>query len=208
MLEYRIRAAEGQATLKPAIFLIHGYGSNADDLFSFATYLPPSHTIISLQAPQLLAQGSYAWYPLGMNASGEVTSDIDEAWSMVRLLLETIDSLTKEYALDPEDLSLFGFSQGAILSWALGFQYPKKVRRIVALSGLIHDSVPLNKPEFIAYAAHGIQDSVIPIERARKHILPLNQLYKEIQYHEFPDGHTVSQENFTALMEWIYKTNL
>ena len=42
MLEYRIRNAEGNAIKKPVIFLIHGYGSNADDLFSFAPYLPLS----------------------------------------------------------------------------------------------------------------------------------------------------------------------
>ena len=208
MLEYKIRPAEGDVKHKPTLFLIHGYGSNAEDLFSFTPHLPSTHTIISLQAPLSLGYGSYAWYPLGGDASGEVTTNVDDAWSVVDLLIENINFLIEKYVLNPQDISLLGFSQGAILSWALAFKYPEKVRRIIALSGLIHDSIPLGKPEFIAYAAHGIDDSVIQIERARKHILPLSQKYPEIEYHEFNDGHTVSQENFTALMQWISKTNL
>ena len=95
------------------------------------------------------------------------------------------------------------------MSWALAFKYPEKVRRIIALSGLIHESVPMQKkPEFLAYAAHGTEDTVIKIDQAREYILPLSQKYDEIEYHEFNDGHTVSQENFTALMKWIDKTNL
>ena len=73
MLDYQIRSAEGKAEKNPTIILIHGYGSNAEDLFSFAPYLPKSHTIIALQAPLSMGQGSYAWYPLGMNETGSVT---------------------------------------------------------------------------------------------------------------------------------------
>ena len=209
MLDYQIRSAQGKAEKNPTIILIHGYGSNAEDLFSFAPYLPKSHTIIALQAPLSMGYRSYAWYPLGMNQTGTVTSDVDQAWKVVDLLLENIEALSEEHTLDPDDISLFGFSQGAILSWALAFKYPEKVRRIIALSGLIHESVPMEKkPEFLAYAAHGIEDTVIRIDQAREYILPLSQKYEEIEYHEFNDGHTVSHENFTALMEWIIKTNL
>lgn len=209
MLDYQIRSAEGKAEKNPTIILIHGYGSNAEDLFSFAPYLPKSHTIIALQAPLSMGQGSYAWYTLGMDETGTVTSDVDQAWKVVDLLLENIEVLSEEHALDLDDISLFGFSQGAILSWALAFKYPEKVRRIIALSGLIHESVPMQKkPEFLAYAAHGTEDTVIRIDQAREYILPLSQKYDEIEYHEFNDGHTVSQENFTALMKWIDKTNL
>ena len=209
MLDYQIRSAQGKAEKNPTIILIHGYGSNAEDLFSFAPYLPKSHTIIALQAPLSMGYRSYAWYPLGMNQTGTVTSDVDQAWKVVDLLLENIEALSEEHALDPDDISLFGFSQGAILSWALAFKYPEKVRRIIALSGLIHESVPMEKkPEFLAYAAHGIEDTVIRIDQAREYILPLSQKYEEIEYHEFNDGHTVSHKNFTTLMEWIIKTNL
>ena len=70
MLEYRIQnATQSDKQTTPTIILIHGYGSHADDLFSFAPYLPNNHTIIAIQAPLSLGLNSYAWYPLQMDAS-------------------------------------------------------------------------------------------------------------------------------------------
>jgi len=209
MLEYRIRQGINTLEKSPVIFLIHGYGSHADDLFSFAPYLPKSHTIIALQAPLNLSPGGYAWYPLYPKEDGTFTSELEAAWSAVDLLNENIDLLVKKYYLNSIDISLLGFSQGSILSWALAFSTPKKIRRIVALSGLVHESVDTSQPPtFLAYAAHGITDIVIPVEKARATILPLSEKYTEIEYHEFPEGHSVSQENFTRLLGWLEKTEL
>jgi phospholipase/carboxylesterase len=210
MLEYRIQHAVNSTKEKnPALFLIHGYGSHADDLFSFAPYLPKNHTIIALQAPLALGPNSYAWYPLQMDPSGGVSSELEDAWAAVHLIVETLEELTRLHHLETEDISLLGFSQGAILSWAIAFQYPHKIRRIIALSGLLHESVNTNEaPTFLAYASHGIYDQVIPISQPRNTILPLSKKYETISYHEFEDGHTVSQDNFKQFVAWIEKTNL
>ena len=209
MLEYRIRKGTNTIEKSPVIFLIHGYGSHADDLFSFAPYLPQTHTVIALQAPLVIAPGSYAWYPLYPKEDGTFTSELEAAWSAVDILTENIDLLVEKYGVNPIDISILGFSQGAILSWALAFSKPKKIRRIVALSGMVHESVDTSQPPtFLAYAAHGISDVVIPVEKARTTILPLSEKYNEIEYHEFPEGHSVSQENFTRLLGWLKKTEL
>lgn len=209
MLTYRIREATSKQKNSPALFLLHGYGSNADDLFSFTPYLPERHTIIALQAPLTIAPNSYAWYPLYPKPDGTFESELEAAWKAVASLMENIEELVVKYSLNPKNISLMGFSQGAILSWALAFSEPKKIRRIVALSGMVHESVDTSKPpSFLAYAAHGTEDSVIPIEKARNTILPLAKKYKEIDYHEFHDGHGVSQENFNLLLQWLNKTEL
>ena len=209
MLEYKIRPGSGNFKKKPAIFLLHGYGSNMDDLFSFAPHLPTSHNIISFQAPLSLGFGSYGWYPIGIDNKGAITSELDAAWSAVDNIIKNIDLLSERYDLDSEDLSILGFSQGAILSWALGFYKSNKIRRIMPISGLLHESVNTkNKPTFIAYATHGIEDNVIPIEKAREFIVPISNNNPDIHYKEFNDGHNISQENFSELLKWIEKTNL
>ena len=77
------------------------------------------------------------------------------------------------------------------------------------ISGLLHESVNTkNKPTFIAYASHGIEDNVIPIQKARESIVPISKNNSGINYKEFKDGHTISQENFSELLKWIEKTNL
>ncbi|MDA9669606.1 alpha/beta fold hydrolase [Flavobacteriaceae bacterium] len=209
MLEYRIRKAENNLAQSPVMFLIHGYGSNSEDLFSFASYLPKSHTIIALQAPILLAHGSYAWYQLYPKEDGSLEAKLNEAQNALDLIIKNIELLVNKYNLNSLDLSVLGFSQGAMICWALAYSKPKKVRRIIALSGLIHESIDTSKsPEFVAYAAHGINDIVISLEMARKSVLPLSKKHKEIEYYEFNDGHTVSNENFSKMLAWLEKTNL
>ena len=210
MLEHNIQnATPSDEETTPAIILIHGYGSHADDLFSFAPYLPKNHTIISIQAPLNIGPNSYAWYPLQIDALGEVSSELDAAWGAVRLIVETIRELVNKYKLDHKDLTLLGFSQGAILSWAIAYHHSDIVRRIVALSGMIHESVNTSEaPKFIAYASHGINDQVIPITKPRDTIAPLSEKHEAISYHEYKDGHNVSQENFRKFLFWLESTNL
>ena len=99
MIEYLFREGENNLKQNPAIFLIHGYGSNADDLFSFSSFLPKTHSIISLQAPLRLASQSYAWYPLYPNGDGSFESNLEMAFKAMDLLIENIDYLTNKYKL-------------------------------------------------------------------------------------------------------------
>ena len=100
MLEYRIQnAIPSDKESTPAIILIHGYGSHANDLFSFAPYLPQNHTIIAIQAPLTIGPSSYAWYPLQMDSLGEVTSKLEAAWGAVQLIVETIHELVQIHKL-------------------------------------------------------------------------------------------------------------
>ena len=139
---------------------------------------------------------------------GTFDSELIDAWNAVDLLLANINKIINSHNFNPLDITLIGFSQGAILSWALAYKKSNKIRRIVALSGFVHDSIDISiKPSFLAYASHGINDIVIPVERARKSILPISKKYTEIEYHEFMDGHNVSRENLTLFLKWIEKTN-
>ncbi len=207
MLKYKIRPATGEYQNKPAIFLIHGYGSNADDLFFFAPYLPSSHTIIALQAPLSLGLGSYAWYPIEVDANGAVTSEVDATWSAVDLLIQSINLLKERYSLDPKDLSVLGFSQGAILSYSLSFFYPNKVQHIFALSGYINTEL---LPESISseiktdyYCSHGSVDQVLPVEWARNSKPFLDKLSFKNVYSEYNVGHGVAPQNFYSFKTWI-----
>ena len=209
MLKYRIRKGDNKLTQSPAIFLIHGYGSNCDDLFSFAPYLPKNLTIIALEAPLSLAQGSYAWYHLYPGQNGALKSDLNEAQRSLELITNDIKQMIEKYNINKMDVSVLGFSQGAILSWALAYSKSEIVRRVIALSGYIHESIDTsNPPKFIGYATHGITDEIIPIKMARDSVFPISQKHIAIEYHEFNDGHNVSQENFTKMLIWLERTKL
>ena len=209
MLEYRIREGIRAEQATPAFILVHGYGSHADDLFSFAPHLPETHTVISIQAPISLGFGGYAWYPISFETEGKLKTEVSDAWKAVELITKTIDALIEKHNLNPKDISYLGFSQGAILGWAFAFTYPNKVRRLIALSGFIHESVSVTPTTpFQVFASHGTNDPVISIDLPRTSILPLQKANPSITYNEYPEGHTLSQQNFMDMLEWISKTNL
>lgn len=208
-LRYLIRTPKEAQDQYPAIILLHGYGSNAEDLFSFTPYLPQDHVIISLEAPHPLPQMGSAWYAIHFEASQDRWTDVPQAKDSMALVMENMELLIQKHHLNPRDLTLLGFSQGAILSWALAFNHPLYFRRIVALSGYVNqDLIEQQEVTFLAFASHGKADPVIPFVWAEKSIAPLVAANSTIRFEAFESGHTVSQENFLALLEWLKETTL
>jgi phospholipase/carboxylesterase len=212
MLSYKIKKASRGTTPHPAIFLLHGYGSNAEDLFSFADYLGDHHTVISLEAPLSTPFGGKAWYSIHFDASQDKWSDLDEAKNSIGNITQQLEYFIEEYDLNPKDLSLMGFSQGAILSWSLLLDYPDKFRRAIGMSGYINTQL-LEKPlkeyyNILAYSSHGKHDPTVPYLWAESSINELKVNNPTVTFNTYPDGHNVSQENFSDIIEWLTKTNL
>ena len=67
-LEYQVREPKILLDKNPLLLLLHGYGSNDYDLFSFASELPDEYFVISARAPYDLQYGSYAWYAINFDA--------------------------------------------------------------------------------------------------------------------------------------------
>ena len=211
MLSYQIKKANSGGGPHPAIILLHGYGSNSSDLFSFANYLPSDHIIISLQAPMKNPFGGYTWYSIDFDAAQNKWSDLDEARKSLLVITKQLEYLEKEYNLDSNSISLMGFSQGAILSWSLLLDEPKKFRRAVCMSGFINAEL-LKKPletykNILAYGSHGTLDTTVPFDLAESSIKALQANNPQVFFKAYPDGHNVSQENFRDLLEWLSKTN-
>ena len=210
ILNYKIQKADKYPNKSGAFFLIHGYGSNSEDLFSFKTYLPKNLCIISLEAPIQLEIGSYAWYSINYNQDFKKWSNNEEATSSIEKIYKTINFLLRKYNLNNNDISLLGFSQGAILSWAIGFNYPKFIRRIIALSGYINEELINNHDiTFKVFSSHGIIDPIIPVDWARTSIKKyIKKDNKDFIYNEYNEGHTLSENNLIDFLNWINKTSL
>src|SRR5690606_29660662 len=134
-LNYLIQQPKEIQEKNPLIILIHGYGSNEEDLFSFAPELPENAFIVSVQAPYQVPPYGFAWYAISFDADMNKFSDDTQAVKSRDLLVQFIDELCTKYPIDQKDVNLIGFSQGAILSYALAVTYPEKVNKVVALSG-------------------------------------------------------------------------
>ncbi|WP_430426503.1 alpha/beta hydrolase [Maribacter litoralis] len=208
-LEHIIRPSSLTGKKPPVLFMLHGYGSNEEDLFSFASELPEELCIISVRAPYVLQPYGYAWYAINFDNDKGKWSDDDQAIESRDKIKSFIDEACSTYGLDENNVSLLGFSQGTILSYAVALSYPEKVKNIIALSGYINENIlvetykennfePLN-----FYCSHGDMDQVIPIEWARKAPVLLEKLNIKHVFEEFPAGHGVAPQNFYSLQKWV-----
>ena len=211
-LHYLIREPNEIQTSNPVLLLLHGYGSNEHDLFSFAEELPKNYYIISVRAPYDIMSGSYAWYAIQFDADENKFSDLGQARQSRDLIASFIDEITNTYPIDPNQVTLIGFSQGSILSYAIALSYPEKVQRVVALSGYLNTDIAVDHYEknelshLQIFASHGSADQVIPVEWARKAAPFVTNLGIQITYKEYPVGHGVAPQNFFDFRNWLEKT--
>ena len=210
-LYYLIQEPKIKHDKNPLLLLLHGYGSNEEDLFSFASELPQDHYVISVRAPYELQPYGHAWYAIHFDADENKFSDNVQAKQSVQLIAGFIDEIVKQYPIDAKNVTLIGFSQGAILSYATALTYPEKVAKVVALSGYFNQEI---MPEVIDtkaishlkfFVSHGSVDQVIPVEWARKAKPALENLGLEVEYQEYPVGHGVAPQNFFDFKNWLLK---
>ena len=208
-LQYLVQKPKLHSGASPVLLLLHGYGSNEKDLFSFASELPKELLIISIQAPLSLGFDSYAWYTIHFDQNADKFSDLPEAKNSLLLLDEFIDDLKTRFEIDEDKIFMLGFSQGAILSSAYALNHPKKIQYVLALSGYLNtelirkdlDLEAIKKLDF--FVSHGSVDQVIPADWARKTPDILNSLRVPNVFKEYPVGHGVAPQNFYDLKNWI-----
>ena len=208
-LEYLVRQPKISIQKPPLLVLLHGFGSNEQDLFSFADELPDELLIISARAPLSMGFASYAWYTIHFENTDGKFSDIPEALKARDIIANFIDEVIANYNVDTNNIFLLGFSQGTILSYAVALTYPGKVQHIIALSGYINgELIPknLDKSKYQnldVYISHGTVDQVLPVDWGRKASPFLDKVGIKNTYQEYPVGHGVSPQNFFSLKKWI-----
>jgi len=210
-LEHNIRVAEPLTEKSPVIIMLHGFGSDENDLFSFATELPEKYTIISLKAPIPMQPYGNAWYNIYFDDTKGKFSDDEQAIASRDLVVKCIDEIISKYQVSEKNVTLLGFSQGTILSFAVALSYPEKVQRVVGLSGYVNEAIlkeGYEKNDFSnlkIYTSHGSVDQVIPVSWAQKTKPFLDNLNIPCTYSEFPVGHGVAPQNFYELKDWLEK---
>lgn len=208
-LKYLVREPKNKQEKNPLLLLLHGYGSNEEDLFSFATELPDEYYVISVRAPYDLQPYGHAWYAIHFDAAENKFSDDAQAIASRELILSFIDDLAAKYPIDTKQITLIGFSQGAILSYAIALSYPEKISRVVALSGYLNEKIikdglqTKNLSNLKIFISHGTVDQVIPIEWARKAQPFFEKLGLDSTYKEYPIGHGVAPQTFHDFTNWL-----
>ena len=187
----------------PALFLLHGMGSNEQNMLPLVHELEEQMYIFSIRGP--ISQGSgYAFFTI--EGYGKPHRDVFK--QAVSQLTKFIEYASNQYPIDQSQLYLLGFSQGSILSMSLALTLGNKIKGIVALSGYIPKIVledygiqPVK--HLSVFISHGETDGVLPYQWGIEAQEYFKKLQADVTFHSYPEGHSVSIQNQQDLIEWI-----
>ena len=206
-LKYLEREPTQQSTNSaPLLILLHGLGSNEQDLFSFAPHLDPKLRVLSVRAPRTYAYRGFAWFDIDFSRKVPQPNQVQMGESRQQLL--SFLSEVRE-CFRPPRIYLGGFSQGAIMSYSIALMQPDLLSGVLAMSGyIIKDSslpttasAPLK--DLPIFATHGLYDHVLPVFLGRSTRDYLQSLQLNVTYREYPMAHEVSPTCFEDCRDWL-----
>ena len=185
-----VRAAAGDP--EGALVLFHGRGADEHDLHPLLDALDPERRLLGVtpRGPLSLPPGGAHWYALG----GLPTPEPGTFWPTFEAASAWLDALP----VPLERTVLGGFSQGAVMSWALGLGRgaAKRPAGIVALSGFMPVVEGLDLAfdgldGFPVAIGHGTHDGIIPVQFGRQARERLEPTGADVLYREYPLQHTI-----------------
>jgi phospholipase/carboxylesterase len=192
----------------PLLLMLHGIGSNEEDLLGLAPYLDGRLLVASARAPITMGPGAYGWFNIEFTPRG-LLADTEQAKESLRMLPGFVGELVEAYGADAGRVYLMGFSQGAMMSLALALTEPGRIAGAVLMSGRYPSQALEQGPDARALAGkpfmvtHGLYDPVLPVSEGRAVRDQLEQLKVELTYREYPMGHEVSMESLKDVSAWL-----
>jgi phospholipase/carboxylesterase len=200
-----VRPAAGEPD--GALVLLHGRGTSEHDLAPLLDMLDPDRRLLGVtpRAPLTLPPGGAHWYV----SRGIPEPDPDTFRSTFELAARWLDALLAEHGLGPDRLVLGGFSQGAVMTYALGLGAGRpRPRGLIALSGFIPqvDGFALDLDNLDGYPValgHGTYDPIIGVEWGRQARERLEEAGADVTWRESPMPHSVDPDYLSELAGWI-----
>ena len=195
-----LRVSRTNPSSQKLCLLLHGWNGDENSMQIFFSNLPEEYALIAPRAFYPTVEGGYTWAPSLTQWTRIPEKEplaLDELIQSSRRIYELLPQWIKFLDLNISEVALVGFSQGAALSLLLGFLSTSDFKRIACLSGFLPDGFEnrlettniKNKDILIA---HGTQDEIIPVEKARKMSKQLSEMGANVSYCEDKIGHKTS----------------
>jgi phospholipase/carboxylesterase len=206
---FRVRAPQASAEPRPVLLLFHGWTGNENSMWIFARRIARTAWKVAPRGLVSAPAGGFGWQPAGQDAP----LALSDYQKVVDQLLEGIDRWSSEQQIDASCLDVMGFSQGAVMAYALGLLHPERVRLTGALAGYLPArwmaEAPLERVKNKRYyIAHGTQDDTIPVELGREASSQLEAAGARVAYCEAPVGHKLSANCLNGLEEFFNQAAL
>ncbi|KQY58365.1 serine esterase [Aeromicrobium sp. Root495] len=184
----------------PLVVLLHGRGSNEQEIISLAPLLPVGAAYAAVRAP-IAEGGGFAWFA-NRGIGRPVAESLAETMAWFRTWLDDVAPAGRQVVL-------VGFSGGAAFAGGLALSDPARFAGAAILFGTLPfdagvPTTPGRLSELPVFVAHGEQDTVIPAELlARTWSYLDDESDAPLVALRVPGGHGLTSEIVTAVGRWI-----
>lgn len=202
--KFKYTAPAASTEKQPAIFLLHGLGSNEEDLFALVGDFKDQCHIFGLQGP-IEHRPGYAFYTFD-GEEGKPNRQVFD--KVVSVTAAFIREAVQAYNLDPARLFVVGFNQGAVVAQALAVSMGDEIRGTAVLSGFL--------PQFVAeeyslkhqgtskmFISHGEYDYVYPYSWGQQSAYYFDQAGLDVTFKTYDEGHGVTPQNLQDLIAFL-----
>jgi phospholipase/carboxylesterase len=200
-LALKHRFIPAKVASKKLMIILHGRGDSSAGFI----WLPPQLGLDDMNYLLLDAPfdyyGGYSWYDLPPNQ----LSGIEYSSKILTEVLDTVFA----HDFDVSESILFGFSQGALLTFEFGARYEKALAGYIAVSGYIYNASKLSteiNPKVKAskwLCTHGKQDDVLPYDDSVAQVKILQEAGLDVVFHSYDKPHTMIEEEVIMIASWI-----
>jgi len=199
-----------------AVIWLHGLGADGHDFEPIVPELElpealPVRFVFPHAPPQPVTINGgavmRAWYDV--YSLGGVRREDDAGVRRSQASVEALVARERARGVPAARIVLAGFSQGGAIALQTGLRHPERLAGIMALSTylplastLAAEASAANRAVSI-FMAHGLHDSLIPIERARLSRDTLRTAGYDVEWHEYPMEHAVCAEEIAAIAAWL-----
>jgi predicted peptidase len=214
-LPYRLmvpeKVAEGQKY--PLVVFLHGAGERGTDnekqlVHGIKDFSSPEHRkkypcfLIAPQCPKEDKWGDWT-VKAGM---------LPEPTEPGRLVLELIDGMVKEHAVDTKRIYITGLSMGGFGTWDLISRHPEKFAAAVPICGGGDPKQAEKIAKIPIWVFHGAKDSAVKVERSREMVEAIKKVAgNKIKYTEYPNENHASwvpAYKDEDMFKWLFEQKL
>ena len=204
--DWTLRMRPSQSPNPRLLVMLHGWQGDENSMWIFTRRLSPDYWMMAPRAPHAADPSGFSWRPLHASTFG--MPSLEMFLPAADGLIKLIDEYSASVKLDALQFDLIGFSQGAAMTNLMGMLYPHRIRKMGVLAGFVPaglEQLIQQKPlaEKKIFVAHGTQDQMIPIDRARASMVLLEQAGAQITYCEDEVGHKLSASCLRALETYL-----
>ncbi|MEM9851583.1 MAG: prolyl oligopeptidase family serine peptidase [Pseudomonadota bacterium] len=206
------RRAARSGTTKSVVVFLHGYGADGADLLGLADPLGehmPDTTFLAPDAPERCATNpmGFQWFPIPwIDGSSEEAAETSMRAS-VDDLNAYLDAVMEEEGVTAEQMMLFGFSQGTMMSLHVAPRREHAFAGVVGFSGrllspeLLEDEVKVRPPILLV---HGDQDDLVPPQSLPEAGNALSQAGFQVYAHIMKGtGHGIAPDGLSVALAFM-----